>query len=128
MEFFNRIDPLLPIANGSFGGTHGFRMLSETSADNVVTSVLGNRLYWSMRRLQHAMHADPADIGVEPAGAGRLLRVHTETVPPLFEEMVLGRAFRRPPGIDQSTSGIAKNRVVRSKRCEQRGRIGWHRH
>ena len=47
--------------------------------------------------LQIAVHAEPADEGVEPAGAGGFLGIHAEAVPALFVEVELDRALGRAP-------------------------------
>src|SRR5690606_40617105 len=48
-------------------------------------------------RLEHPMHLEPADEGVEPACAGRVLRVHAESVPAPLVIVKFDRSVRRSP-------------------------------
>ena len=48
------------------------------------------------------MHAEPLGVGVEPAGAGGFLGVHTEAVPALFVVVKLDGALGLPPSFDQA--------------------------
>src|SRR4029078_13279744 len=47
-----------------------------------------------LRVLEQTVHPHPAHEGVEPVGAGRLLRIHAESVPALLVQVEL----HGPPG------------------------------
>src|SRR5579871_2809000 len=73
------------------------------------------------------MHPEPACKSIEPTGARRFLRVHSETMAPLFIKMEFDGALRGLPAIDEPVAAVAKKRVVGSQGDEQWRRLGWHR-
>src|SRR3954463_498209 len=75
-------------------------------------------------RLQVSVHAEPLDVGVEPAGAGGFLGVHAEAVAALFVVVELDGALGLSPVFDQTEVRGAQERVVGGARREQGRRVG----